>query len=229
MKKIGIVGGTAWVSTVEYYSAICALGAELGVQPEFSIESIDNARAQSYIGSFDDEASWERFDAYHRDALKRVELSGAEVAFLAANTPHHRFEAITAGINIPVVNIVDAVAKTCHDAGIDRLLLLGTALTMSSATIRKRFAARGIEAVAPPENERSAIAVRIERLQRGDDAGAIAHISRLANGNRAVALACTELPLAFPDELRSASFERDGVRYFNTLAIHAEAVFDYAR
>ncbi|HEX8807280.1 MAG TPA: aspartate/glutamate racemase family protein [Candidatus Aquilonibacter sp.] len=229
MKKIGMVGGTAWVSTVEYYSAICALGADSDMQPEFSIESIDNARAQSYIGVHGDEASWERFDAYHRDALLRVERSGAEVAFLAANTPHHRFEAITAGVDIPVVNIVDAVARVCHDDGIDRLLLLGTALTMSSATIRHRFAARGIEAIAPPERERSAIVERIERLQRGDDEGAIVHITRLANGHRAVALACTELPLAFPDERRSASFEREGVRYLNTLAIHAQAVFDYAR
>jgi aspartate racemase len=229
MKKIGIVGGTAWVSTVEYYSTICALGAASGVQPEFSIESIDNARAQSYIGRLDDESSWERFDAYHRNALQRVERSGAEVALLAANTPHHRFEAITAGVNVPVVNIVDAVAKVCHHEGIDRLLLLGTALTMSSTTIRDRFAASGIEAVAPPQSERGAIVERIERLQRGDDVGAVEHISGLTNGHRAVALACTELPLAFPDERRSALFERAGVRYLNTLAIHAHAVFDYAR
>ncbi len=229
MKKIGMVGGTAWVSTVEYYAAICALGEELGVQPEFSIESIDNPRAQSYQGSDGDEASWARFDAYHREALRRVERCGAEVAFLAANTPHHRFEAIISGVNIPVVNIVDAVAKTCRDVGVDRVLLLGTGVTMSSATIRDRYAARGIQAIAPPENERGAIIERIERLQHGDDAGAIAHITRLAEGHRAVALACTELPLAFPDERRSASFERDGVRYLNTLAIHAQAVFDYAR
>jgi aspartate racemase len=229
MKKIGMVGGTAWVSTVEYYSAICELGADAGVQPEFSIESIDNARAQSYIGVHGDEASWERFDAYDRAALQRVERSGAGIAFLAANTPHHRFEAITAGVNIPVINIVDAVAKVCRDNEIDRLLLLGTALTMSSATIRDRFAARGIEAIAPPERERGAIVDRIERLQRGDDAGAVAHITGLANGHRAVALACTELPLAFPDERRSAWFECEGVRYLNTLAIHAQAVFSYAR
>jgi aspartate racemase len=229
MKKIGIVGGTAWVSTIEYYAALCELGERAGQLPEFAIESIDNARAQSYIGSLKDEASWERFDAYHRDALRRVERSGAEVAFLAANTPHHRFDAITAGISIPVVNIIDAVAKICHENGIDRLLLLGTALTMSSATIRDRFAARGVEAMAPPESERSAIVERIERLQRGDNAGAIEHISGLAGGHRAVALACTELPLAFRDERRSALFERDGVTYLNTLAIHARAVFDYAR
>lgn len=229
MKKIGIVGGTAWVSTVEYYAAICRLGEEAGVQPEFSIESIDNARAHSYIGSLGDERSWERFDAYHGDALRRVERAGAEVAILAANTPHHRFAAITSGIGIPVVNIIDAVAQTCSKIGVDRLLLIGTALTMSSATMRERYAQHGVDASVPPQNEQATVVALIGRLQRGDGAGAQAQIAELARGHAAVALACTELPLAFPNEKQSLHFERGGVRYFNTLAIHAQAVFDYAR
>lgn len=229
MKKIGIVGGTAWVSTVEYYSAICTLAEQAGEMPEFAIESLDLRRAFSYIGQLDDEASWDRFDAYHRDALARVERSGAQVAFFAANTPHHRFSAITDGITIPVVNIVDVVAQACRNEGSGKLLLLGTALTMSSAPIRARFKQHGVEAVAPPLTEHAAIVERIERLQRGDNAGAIEHLSRLADGHRAVALACTELAFAFPEERRSASFVRNGVRYFNTLAIHAQAAFDRAR
>lgn len=169
MKKIGIVGGTAWVSTVEYYAAICAIGEDAGVQPEFSIESIDNARAQAYIGSFNDEPSWERFDAYYRAALENVERAGAQVALLAANTPHHRFAAITAGIGIPVVSIIDAVARTCASLGQNRLLLLGTALTMSSSVMRARYGEHGIDVVTPPASEHPAIVALIERLQRGRD------------------------------------------------------------
>jgi hypothetical protein len=45
----------------------------------------------------------------------------------------------------------------------------------------------------------------------------------------AVALACTELPLAFPAERHLPIFEAAGVQYINTLAVHANAVFDYAR
>jgi aspartate racemase len=229
MKKIGIVGGTAWVSTVEYYATLCELGERAGQQPEFAIESIDNARAQSYRGLPGDEASWQRFDAYHRAALENVEHAGAEVALLAANTPHHRFAAITAGIGIPIVNIIDAVADACAQIGVDRLLMLGTALTMSSDTIRARYAQRGVEASVPPEYEHDGIVALIERLQRGERDGAQAQIAALAVGYNAVALACTELPLAFPEETRSTYFERNGVIYLNTLAIHANAIFNQAR
>jgi aspartate racemase len=228
MKKIGIVGGTAWVSTVEYYTTLCELGERAGQQPEFAIESIDNARAQSYQGVPGDEASWQKFDDYHRAALENVERAGAQVAFLAANTPHHRFASITAGIGVPMVNIIDAVANTCAHLGVNRLLMLGTTLTMSSETIRARYAQRGVEASVPPKDEHAAIATLIERLQRGDGEGAQARIADLAANHTAVALACTELPLAFPEELRSMHFERNGVTYLNTLAIHANAVFDHA-
>jgi aspartate racemase len=233
MKKIGIVGGTAWVSTIEYYAAMCELGAATGVQPEFSIESIDNARAQSYVGKPDDEASWARFDAYHGDALRRLERAGSGVALLGANTPHHRFAAITAGVGIPVVHIVDAVAAVCASLGIARLLLLGTALTMSSPVIRARYAEHGVDAIVPPPGEHPAIVALIEELQHGAGASAaeaIASTARpyLTNGNTAVGLACTELPLAFPEERRSKHFDRDGIRYLNTLAIHAQAAFDRA-
>jgi aspartate racemase len=70
VKKIGIVGGVGWQSTVHYYSELCRrseqwhLAASLpGVPstPEITIESLDLAVAISYLGS-DDEQSWSRFD-----------------------------------------------------------------------------------------------------------------------------------------------------------------------
>jgi len=76
-----------------------------------SIESLDLNRAFSYIGTIGDEESWEKFDAYHRDALRRLEASGADFAIIASNTPHHRFGAITSGIRMPVISIFEAVAK----------------------------------------------------------------------------------------------------------------------
>ena len=83
IKKIGIVGGVAWPSTVVYYSELCRRGDELRSTPwpnarladmafEMTIESLDLNRAISYWGEDDDDASWARFDEYHRDALKRL-------------------------------------------------------------------------------------------------------------------------------------------------------------
>lgn len=103
MKKIGIVGGIAWPSTVEYYSEICRLSEQSirhrdvdrqPAMPEIVIESLDHSRAVAYIGSDGDEESWRRFDAYHNAALRRLEHSGAECALIASDTSHHRFAKI---------------------------------------------------------------------------------------------------------------------------------------
>jgi aspartate racemase len=90
MKKIGIVGGIAWLSTVDYYAALCRRGEELHLAnnlpgapstPEICIESPDLNKAASYIGIDGNEASWSRFDEYHRVALQRLEASDADVVW----------------------------------------------------------------------------------------------------------------------------------------------------
>ena len=40
-----------------------------------------------------------------------------------------------------------------------------------------------------------------------------------------VCLACTELPLAFPERSKFAKFHEDGTLYLNSSAIHIDALF----
>ncbi len=56
MKKIGIVGGTAWLSTVDYYTAICRMSEQFHAAqnrkgplptPEMSIESLAVCRREA--------------------------------------------------------------------------------------------------------------------------------------------------------------------------------------
>lgn len=245
MKKIGIVGGIAWLSTVDYYTAICELSerhhaaAELdgpARTPEMSIESLDLRKAVSLLGAIDDEQSWRGFDAYHREALSRLEAAGADCAILASNTPHHRFASITRGIRIPVINIFDAAAKHCATLGIREIAILGTALTMNSTVLRDAFATHQIGASAPSAQEQRSVIQLIADLQSGTHEGAAERLSEIARAlfagrkcdRPAVCLACTELPLAFPESKKCATFEFDGITYVNTLAIHARAAFDFA-
>ena len=92
MKKIGIVGGVAWLSTVDYYSGICRRAEQWHLArnlqgppstPQMSIESLDLNKAASYLGTDDDEQSWSQFDDYHRAALERLEVSGVDFALMA--------------------------------------------------------------------------------------------------------------------------------------------------
>lgn len=158
MKKIGIVGGVAWPSTMAYYSAICHRSERWHLArnpldsppiPEMAIESLDLTRAVAYLGNDDSEHSWSRFEGYHRAALQRLEASGADFALIASNTPHHRFDAIVHGVGIPVINILEVVARECARMGVVQLLMLGTAPTMRSQVFREGFAKHRIEAIGP--------------------------------------------------------------------------------
>lgn len=245
IKKIGILGGVAWPSTVDYYSMLCRLSEQWHIarkvigrrtMPEFSIESLDLARVISCIGSDSNETSCARFDAYHNAGLRRLEASGANFAIIASNTPHHRFETIARGIRIPVLNIIDAAAAECARIGARQVLLLGTELTMGSSVFRDGFARHGVTAIGPQDQPaRSKTAELIAALQCGRTNGAVDRIRRIVTRSfaqfgepPAVCLACTELPQAFQKMKKYASFEYDGVRYINSSVCHINSAFDFA-
>jgi len=247
MKKIGIVGGVGWQSTTEYYSELCRRSEQwhlarnsrdVPTMPEISIESLDLAKAISYLGSDDDEQSWSQFDDYHRCAFKRLETNEADFALMASNTPHHRFEAIVRSIRIPVISILDEMAKESARIGAQQVLLLGTALTMRSSKFRAAFAKYGIEASGPlDESLRAMTAELITDLQLGKSERADQRLATVARrsldekqfGDQpAVCLACTELPLAFARMKQVASFDYDGIVFINASAVHINAAFDFA-
>jgi aspartate racemase len=246
MRKIGIVGGVAWLSTVDYYSGICRLSERWHIArdpqavpatPEMSIESLDLNKAVSYLGTDDDEQSWRQFDEYHRAALQRLETGGSDFALMASNTPHHRFATIVRGIGIPVISIIDAVAKESARIGAAEVLILGTALTMRSPKFREGFAKYGIEAAGPHNKAaRAATIDLITDLQHGKLEGAAERLRKIARtaferqfgAQPVVCLACTELALAFQEQKTLATFEYDGVLYLSTTAVHINAAFDFA-
>jgi aspartate racemase len=242
-KKIGIVGGVTWRSTVDYYAGICLRSEQRELDPhvtpampEISIESLDHGKVLSYLGSDNDENSWRQFDDYHRAALQRLEASGADFAVLASNSPHHRLEAITRGITMPVISILDAVAAAAARIGAEEVLILGTAITMRSPRFREGFAKYKISATGPAdESDRARTLALVSELQRGEVQNCAERLKEIASSasrhfrtQPAVCLACTELPLAFPSQKMLATFEHNGIRYINSSAAHIEAIVDFA-
>jgi aspartate racemase len=246
MKKIGIVGGVAWASTLEYYAEICRRSEERHIAsrlegvpstPEMTIESLDHRKAVAYLGTDGDEDSWADFDEYHRAALRRLESAGADFGLIASNTPHHRLETIMRGVKIPVLSLFEAVASETAQLGVKRVLILGTALTMRSQRFRDEFSKHGIEAAGPRDESARAMTIQlIEGLQLGHLQGAADRLMNIAKlpsegqdgSQSAVCLACTELPLAFPLSKARPWFELDGTLYINTTIVHARAAFERA-
>ena len=238
MKKIGILGGIGWPSTVEYYAGLCRLAdaRNRAQMPEMAIESLDLAKTEALVGTDGDEDSWLAFDAYHRAALQRLDRGGADFVVIACNTAHHRLAQIERGLAIPVLGIVDTAADACVERGVRDVLILGTRTVMASSVFREAFRQRGIDARAPAEERHwQMVLASIDALSHGHDDGASGRIRQVIvesgmdqNPSSAVYLGCTELPLAFPAHKHEGMFEIDGIRCINSTALHIHAAFEYA-
>ena len=238
MKKIGILGGVGWASTVDYYRALCqganahfaALGETSPLPaPPITIESVVQAQTRKLRGVPGDDASWAGFDAVFRQALLRLQEADCDFAIIASNTPHMRLSAITDGVDMPVLSIFDATAEAAKAAGASQALVLGTRVTMQSDAYAQALAARGVSANARlPEGEIDAMQDLIDTAFYGgaapDATSRLLEIcARHAGPETLIALACTELPLAFPDNLDDAIFTSDGFWFLNPSAAHLAA------
>lgn len=243
MKKIGILGGVGWASTVDYYRAIAegasrhfaerGHGSPLPIPP-MTIESVTQAKTRALRGTAGDEASWAEFDAVFHEALLTLENARCDFAIIASNTPHARLHAIRQGITMPILSIFDATADAAASTGASTALVLGTTVTMQATNFSDRLAAEGIIANDRlPETEIAEMQAMIDSDFYGGASDTargrlLAFCDRHAKPGTAILLACTELPLAFPDHLDDPVFEADGHLFINPSAAHVTAALTEA-
>lgn len=148
MKTLGIVGGIAPGSTVDYYRLLVAAYRDQrqdGSYPPILINSIDLKRLLDLVG---DNQLAELTDWLVRE-VERLARGGADVALLASNTPHIVFEELSQRTPIPLLSIVEAARDAAADLGLRTVGLLGTRFTMQGRFYPEVFARRGIT-VWPP-------------------------------------------------------------------------------
>jgi aspartate racemase len=141
------------------------------------------------------------------------------------------------GVGIPVINLMEEVARECDWIGVQRVMLLGTDSTMGSAKFTQVFAKHGIDAAGPQhEAARRKTTELIADLQQGKSPGAeerVRNIAKLSLGTKvtgqiAVCLACTELSLAFKQMKRAVTFQHQDILFINAAAVHVQAAFNRA-
>ncbi|MEO7723423.1 MAG: amino acid racemase [Chthoniobacterales bacterium] len=192
-----------------------------GSAPHLVIDSLDVSRAIALLDA-DDLAG---LTNYLTAAIDRLARAGAEIALMAANTPHLVFDAVQQRSPIPLLSTVEAACDHARRLGLKRLGLLGTGFTMRARFYPDVFARAGLELVTPRADEqaiihdkyihellknqflpetRTALVGIIERMRADDDIAA-------------VILAGTELPFL----LRGA--EPEGMQFVDTTLIHVKA------
>jgi aspartate racemase len=225
LRRLGLVGGTSWVSSEHYYRALNeGVAARLGGSHSapvtlWSVEFGEFARMQH-------DGDWAGVARVLADAAVRLVDAGCDGIALAANTTHLVADDVRAVIgDVPFIDLVDLVADAV--AGYSRVGLLGTRFTMGSRLFPDRLRDRGVEVVVPDEDAQQRVHdVVYEELTRGlvtDGARAdyLAVIDKLvAEGAEAVVLACTEQGLLL----------RDGdadVPLLDTTRIHCDALIEF--
>jgi aspartate racemase len=223
MATLGIVGGIAPPSTIEYYRAVLAgYRARTGRALPVVIDSVDTDGFFALLEADDRPAIIRTLVG----ELERLAGAGADVALIASNTGHIGIAEIIAASPIPVVSIVDATASAL--AGTTRVGLFATTFTIRADVYGTALAERGITVVLPSDEDQD----RIQQVYFGElVSGKFRDESRdalLAIGRRlheddgvdVIVLAGTELPLLLTEP------ERDGIRYLDTGRVHAEAAVD---
>jgi aspartate racemase len=206
MKTLGIVGGIAPASTIEYYRMLIATYQARrpdGSAPPVIINSIDMQTMLRLIAA----DALDEVTTYLAAEVEKLARAGAEVALFASNTPHVVFDAVQAQSRVPLISIIDATYAVARRMGLTRVGLLGTRYTMQGTAYPRVFTRGGIALVVPDAADLEyAHDKYMVELARGvflpeTRAGMVGVIERLRSqhGVDGVILGGTELPLLLRD------------------------------
>ena len=206
MKTLGIIGGIAPESTVEYYRGLVSAYRERvrdGSYPSIVIDSIDLQKMLALAGA----GALEELTQYLLAELRRLADAGASIALLASNTPHIVFDELRRRSPIPLVSIVEAACAEAKALGLGRVGLFGTRFTMQGRFYPDVFSREGIALVLPSPEDQAFIHDRymgelvhgVFRPETRD--GLLAVVDRLVATERieGLILGGTELPLILRD------------------------------
>jgi aspartate racemase len=228
-KTIGMIGGIAPASTVDYYNRIISRFQERTGSREYPSILINSINMNKMMNLIVEDQIDELVD-YLSEEIFVLEKAGAKVIFLASNTPHMVYQSLVARVKTKMVSIVDSTIEYAKQKGYQRLGLLGTIPTMEGNFFQEGFETEGMEIITPMPDERRYIhKIYMEELVRGrfypeTKSRLLSIATRMLNEGQinSLILGGTELPLI----LKSGDME--DLELINTSKIHVEKILDAA-
>ena len=228
MKTVGLIGGTSWYSTVDYYRYINkAVNDAYGdnTNPPLLIYNLNQQR----IHELQAQNQWNEIAAILSDAIKRLRASGAQAVLFCANTPHKVYDQVARNSDIPILHIADATGAAIRSKGLKKVGLIGTQYTMEDGFMADWLKQHyGIEAIVPDSAPARRELHRI--IQKELDLGVfkpqskkyvLAQIEQLRQrGAQGIVLGCTEFPLIIkPSDV--------SLPVFDTTLLHSQMAVDF--
>jgi len=227
MKTIGLVGGTGWISTAEYYRII---NEEINRR----LRGFEFARCLLYSLNYGDvdrcnkRQDMEGIYSLLLDASKKLVSIGAECILLCANTMHMFADRVEREIPVPLIHIGVAAARAVKRRGLSTIGLLGTKPTMEKDFYKAKLKSEQILAIVPESDDRDYIQRTIDQellmgiISEESRKRFVAIMEKLrSQGAEGIVLGCTEIPLLIQQE------DTD-LPVFNTTVIHSLAAVEFA-
>ena len=223
MKKIGLVGGISWVSTMDYYKFINeGVNARLG--------GLNFAECIIYSLNFGDiqSAGWDNSYELLLGACKSLKNIEVDSIVLCANTAHLFADKLQHTIGLPIIHIGEETAKAINKTGYKKVGLLATKFTMEMNFYRDKLEKHGLEVLIPEKQETRDYIQRTLKEELGigfinpeTKINYISIIKELVNsGAECILLGCTEIPMLINQD----DFD---IPMFDTTKIHSQAIVDY--
>jgi aspartate racemase len=229
MKTIGIIGGIAPASTVDYYLSLVE-GFQKRTNsehyPSIYINSIDMIIMRDLIAA----KEYEKVTDYLSGEIYILEKAGADFAALASNTPHLVFDKLKQKSKIPLISIVDSAITFAEEKGFKRLGLFGTKFTMQSGIYQSGVTGKDMKVFLPAESEQDYLHDHymgefVKGIFRRDVKDELIKVARKLKADYnidSLILGGTEIPLILKQE------DLPEIELINTTEVHVEAILDYA-
>jgi aspartate racemase len=227
MKTLGLIGGTTWVSTIDYYKTINSLTNE-------RLGGDNTAKLLLYSLNFEDLrklAQTDNFEQIARNLIiiaRKLEKAGAECLLLCANTLHLVAKEIQDEIDIPILHIAETTAKEIIEQKIKKVALLGTKVTMEKPFYKNILSLYNIKTIIPDVINREYINDSIfnelgKDIFKNETRQKYLEIIKQLEmeGAEGVVLGCTEIPMLIKKEDCQ-------IPTFDTLQIHAKYAVNFA-
>ena len=223
-KKIGILGGFSYESTIQYYDNLMRLYYERFhdyYYPEVVIYSMDFQK----FTDMENENRMDDYRAYILESIHALKAAGVDFVAMSANSPHSVYDDIAPQAGVPMVSIVESVGEYAAKHNMKKVLLTGIKYTMNSAFSPTGLAKRGIEAAVPSDADKDAInRIIFDELCIGNFQDSTRErFKEIISSYEAdgVILGCTELPLLLHQE------DTD-IPLISSVDVHCEAIMEYA-
>lgn len=220
MRKLGLIGGMSWAATESYYRIINQ-EVQRRAGGMCSAPIIIDSLNFCDLARITDDAGWANAAKVLSESAMRLEAAGATAILIGANSMHKVYDTVQAGVDIPILHIVNPVGRAMKAKGVKSAALVGTRNVMAEPWFRQRLVSHGVNLLPSEPGKADAIdRIIYEELMHGvvNKASARELKTLLTHYEQAdvdaVVLACTELGMI-------VDVDSNVLPIFDTTRLHA--------